>query len=1105
MRSLLIVLATLAVLAVGFWLYVRSQGELPAPYVQQQGAPPVPATLPATAATVGRLGPGEGAWYDRYDPRTRQRTMRIRWEQYEPLEDGRLRVQRPQIELLLKSDDPDDDVAAGRNIIRITGVSGHISTQETVDRARGAPPGLGAGRVPTAGDLSDVTIQLIDEGRVVLTATMNNAFFDSETYEIATRAFEDNGVLVPADQVPVTVVGDYEFEGRGLRLQYNQLERRLEYLRIHRGRRLKVLHPGSFGLGRFGASAGPLAHAPAEPGREPERRPAAGGPIPGIILAAVGRSLPRGTPVATRPAPPVVYHAVLVNDVRIYQGQRQVADAHQMELDFIPADARDNGAGAARDGAAQADAGRAADARKPSAPAPPRRAPGLRAAAAPDRASVAHRADRDVGATAESEAEVEQPIEILWDGPLTIEPLATARPSRLENGYAIVRLIGSERQSVRLDTEQETRRIALTCGRFTFWTLDGGSLLESTPQWPVELRDNLGMKIVAPRIEFAGSDAVIDGPGTGRLPLPSQPPGADDSAAADFLDLTWSQPCILAFADESDQALAIREARFTGEVSIVHPDLRMSATRSMALAFAERPRARPDAAASGTSMPPLKRLEAEGDVVCRVLGKGDADVRQIESQRLEVLTSPTADGDLYVSRIIADGNVLATGADGILRTGRLTMLPQRPTTRPAAPTAALGELIGLEGEFGVDLRSADGRFVQGTRLQMDTEGPWRWLSLRGWPARIGQHDDSIEGSLVLLTQKLRRLDGGGERIESQQWLVPGPGRIQGAQRAGGDAPRLAVITWTESMDGQDDVIMVRGNVLAESSQPDGTRTTISAAQARIVTEAPATQPATAPAAEGAAAGLSPGLLAGRSVRSIELDGGASATSRLDGDDGRLLLLRHLVADRIECHSEAAATDAANAGAARVWRLLIPVPGSMLSVDNRPSATQPATRPAEEMTGRGSLAVSWGERLLYTQSDGALSMTGGVTIVRQGADERPEQRLRITADRLLAEVRHAAGEPTSLVATPTDLVAAASLQKLTLEGRVHVVAKGMDLEAVTAVYDPVAHTLTLRGTDDQRVRSLDENGFETVSYTELVIDTRTLAVKSSRDVRVRSRK
>ena len=70
---------------------------------------------------------------------------------------------------------------------------------------------------------------------------------------MSVKVFTDpaTGANVTADEVPVTVRGrDYDFDGRGMRMSWNERDRRLAKLDVAHGERLVVKHPGKFSEGQ---------------------------------------------------------------------------------------------------------------------------------------------------------------------------------------------------------------------------------------------------------------------------------------------------------------------------------------------------------------------------------------------------------------------------------------------------------------------------------------------------------------------------------------------------------------------------------------------------------------------------------------------------------------------------------------------------------------------------------------------------------------------------------------------------------------------------------------------------------------------------------------
>ena len=200
MRSFLVLIsaAIISVMAFGIYWMMTGAESPPADHRGNRTAKTVNATLPAASETV--LGPGEGAGWDKYDPKTGLLTSRIRVERYQQAKDGKLFVTQPRVDFFMKNG----------QVLRIHGDHGTIVMQETVARSKSGMGGPNLGQ-PRSGDLSDVTLYVLPDAdtpddKATLTLRMNNASFDNETFKIQTEAYRDAaGNLVQGDRVPVTL------------------------------------------------------------------------------------------------------------------------------------------------------------------------------------------------------------------------------------------------------------------------------------------------------------------------------------------------------------------------------------------------------------------------------------------------------------------------------------------------------------------------------------------------------------------------------------------------------------------------------------------------------------------------------------------------------------------------------------------------------------------------------------------------------------------------------------------------------------------------------------------------------------------------------------
>ncbi|MDB5297870.1 MAG: hypothetical protein JWO31_3853, partial [Phycisphaerales bacterium] len=264
-RTILLMLGVLAASAGGFYVYVRTQA--PAPRATKTVAPPPPQPIDRDAGTAGSMGPGDKPWVKVFDS-DKKLSYQFRAGGYEPQHNGPINVADVTAEFfqyVKLSRDPADKRTRTQKV-QITGKTGTVEIQQgpraTADK--GMDRG-GSGGPPKRGLLNDVVIRVfptLAATRPTVTVVTPNAAFDNESFEISTKAYTaPDGTVVPADQVPVTATGDYEFKGRGLTLRWNDLDGRLELLEIAHGEYLYIKDPD--GLRRGGPLGGDADAPPA--------------------------------------------------------------------------------------------------------------------------------------------------------------------------------------------------------------------------------------------------------------------------------------------------------------------------------------------------------------------------------------------------------------------------------------------------------------------------------------------------------------------------------------------------------------------------------------------------------------------------------------------------------------------------------------------------------------------------------------------------------------------------------------------------------------------------------------------------------------------------
>jgi hypothetical protein len=1158
MRILVLLASTLVLAAIGFVMYWTMQSP-DGRHVEAAHTQKHPVTLPTSGEG---FGPGDHVWWTRYDVKG-ERTSRIRVSRYKPLKDGRFFVNDPECDFFLSNG----------QMLHIEGKTGTIVTQENISKSRSSPTGA-PNRSPRSGDLKDVILKLYPTEATTqpsMVMTMNNASFDNETFRIQTEDFEDDsGRRIPGDRVPIQARGDdYDFDGLGLRLQYNDVDRRLEKLQVFHGQRLLVKHPGNLRQDRAAPATRPAAVAliPTKP-------------IDGILLAAADKSAVRDAAPAPKPAPrdnanrrprsPVVvpatrpkeehpspvYRAIFKDSVVITQLDQRLATADEMHVDFVSESNDMMGAGASTQPTTRPGTTRPARARPQRASATTRPATVARAdSSVPDTTiraaatlpttrqfAMAKNASTTKPSTKPTTNPADEPLEIRWTGPLTINPVLGDRPDRIAPGESIVRLIAREGRFVEVNREANGVKNTIHAGTLTHWTLDNGALLEEGAGIPVEMFDTRGTHIVTHTMVFSQDDgtAILYGKSHADLPTedqaaakaPNTPPGAPP-AKPEMMAVDWLDRCMLFFDGDNPDNLVINRADLVGSVGVKTKQIQLNSD-ALNLYFAP-----PDTAATppttqpSRASPALRQLDAFGNVKSILTGpNGPDDLRFLDCDNLKLRTSKAPDGHLYARNVDAIGHVHTKDPKSELRSGYLhavlgvpsTQPTTKPTTRPGKKADMdSGELESLVAHDDVHAVMDDGSTADAVRLDIAVKDGKKAITLQGQPAIISRPNGKLIGEIIHLVP------------ETEELSVTGAGRMDGVQRSAPDQPARPVnITWEKSLLGRGDVIECLGGVVVNTIGSDGSKDVARGRQVILTTTRPTTLPTTQPAVAGkmpppspqarANSGMGKGppttqpiasgkkpttrpgdfdVMGDREIKSVVLDGSAMVTSTILDAQGGLLQLRHLDAERMEMYQDSP----------KAKRLVIPVPGRMLTVDNRPPATQPnatqpgATQPAtadadDPMSMRGKLAFAWQQSLNYDETKKQIVMLGGVQVARQ--DPGSETPMTLTGDTLTADIEpppEPATKPAKSAATaPANpgIPAKMNIKKVHVEGNVEVINGAMHVKAETMDYDPLKHTMTARGAGRKRVEKLNERGQPEASFDEFVYDTVKNTVISSKN-------
>jgi len=1104
MRSALLVFATLLLAVCLFVIYSQMQGPIAARSATQQRGVKGPTSIPAGGGSATQpVGAGEEAWVRRYNEKTAQLESQFRAARYEPQPDGTVFVDKPVAEFFL---------GRGR-FIRIEGTRGSVIMPNTkvVEGGEVRPPPAAP---PSRGQLHDVVISMFDEPapegqtpQPTLTVAMNNTSFDNDTFLITTEAFKDEaGNRIEADQVPVTVRGrDYDFDGRGLRIQWNELNQRLQLLEIAHGESLTVKNRAKFEELQNGAApAGEI---------EPATAPAAAGAARRKRNAGAARTAVATTTPTTKPAVP--YRASFEKDLRITEGDQEIATGALMQVDFVMEK------GASKD---DPSAAAAADSQVGAINAGRRTARRPRAATKPATASTtdADAAEPTTAPATQPAAEL-LPIVVRWTGRLRVMPLELSDEPPLGAEDQIIRLSGTP-----LRMHRDGARIEAAGA--TFHTADGSASLRSSDEVPrVTLRDASGAVVSTPALTYAeeGGVATLKGPGQADIPV-----GKDD--VKENLSAMWAEECVLELPKDEHGETIIRRANLKGSVAIAHPQLDLNSD-ALELAFAApttQPADTPDTADAqpttrGSDAPNLERLLATGSVIAKMKDP-NGPARSVQARTLELRTFATPDGELLPRTIVADGDVLMSEATQSLRAQRVNaMLKQKPkaTTEVTAPEPGFEtelatstepttspttqraddkmELIveSLVAQGAVRLEGPKGEYATAEQLEAyERDGTSEVKLMGAGPSRavVSDGKSTITGPVLIM------------RPQEQKAEVPGGGTLLLAPEPKDGKPAQAPIhvEWTghAALDGKTNLVDLDQGVAFKTVDAEGMMTASKANHLQIVlvdkpttapttepaTElaiAPTTQPASAPTTrprEGLAALQDMDFLANKDPRSAKLSGGVEVESTLLNAAGGIVRRVYMKADEAGYDMEAR-------------QMTVPVAGRLLYEDHRPPEAQ-----RDEDAGpanRGTTAFEWRRQLTYDDAKQVVVMQGDVDINHVPDDEKG-QSFRIATQRVTAEMEQkpkSTTAPTTLPATgpttepanrPGPLPGGIRLKRVTADGGVNVRAKRFHFTATRLTYSPTTGILTAHGAPGDPITLTDEQGQVDSAIESLTWNTKT---------------
>lgn len=996
--------------------------------------PALPASLPAkNDPNASIIGQSSGVFVESRDPRTGRITHKFRAQALDPQRDGTVGVTRPEVRFYGKN---------RGGLIVLEGSQGTVTTSSGGNPDD--PRAIGAS-TPTNGQLNDVTLRFYDEPTdaalkadeerllqtpATITVKIPAVKFDALANRVATFDGTIDGKPVPAERMPVTVRGrDFELDGQGLTLTWNDRTGRLESLVIERGDRLLVTD-----VNRFGGST-LLSHAPLQ-------RPAVAGRhglrfafSPADVLNGVVAVESTTGPATKQAETKDLYNVTFDREVRVTRSGTQVASADALNVAMLLGESKD-------------------DANVTTAPAS---GPTSRSTTRPNRPNRT------------ASTKPADPVEVHWTGKLTVRPAdadLTGQTVELIGAPAWVREGGAEARGNAIRVEPEAGRLRIA---------PGGDVKE------IEIRDADGGSLTstsALSVDKASGRIVVDGPGSLNVPA-NRTSAATTAPATQPTRVAWSRRLKIDLA-ETNRPGAEKPSQYLKEITIdgdadVKSDAMTATAQSLTLAFTEpaadaKP-AKPAADGEGRFAMPaadfshLRMVEAIGAAKLVTVDAKTAREQSMSADRVRIDLKQGTAGPVVTS-LAGDGGVNLRNADGSTLSSASLDVQLDPKAAGEAAGNAFDQIRKLVAAGDVRLLQADGSRASADRVETAAD---HRLKLTGKPAEVATGKGALRGETIDLDP------------ESGNVLVPGPGAFVGTGDAAAGQASAMALSWVGSMsaDATAGVCNLKDGVRVDGTDAKGSRLQVAAGSALIKFETSKADPATRPAGDSAVAGVSL-----ESIRSLQLAEVESiAMSTVDGTRESTIETPTLDIDFV----------AGTVIAPKAGRMLLvsrstpttqPTTQTLVTVE-------PVANDDEGGVGPGSLALAWQDSMNWQMRQGDLTMAGGVRVGFE--KENSDDPIRLNADTLKCTLAPVEPMPQDdgQSANGVDQVAQRlDLKTVNAIGNVTVRSKQISLNAGTLSYELLTDQATASADDQTQLEVFNADGSSQVGFSSFVWNVQT---------------
>jgi YD repeat-containing protein len=579
---------------------------------------------------------------------------------------------------------------------------------------------------------------------------------------------------------------------------------------------------------------------------------------------------------------------------------------------------------------------------------------------------------------------------------------------------------------------------------------------------------------------------------------------------AQALDLTFSRRApgtkptgAVAGSSTLTEGGSLESATFRGDVTVEDPKLKMK-SRELAARFAP--------ASPGAKNSQLKTIDAAGDVAAKF------EDGTLDAQKLHIDTAPDAEGKFQPSRLIADGSAKLTQKTDSLAANHIdaTLVqksaakntsgkkkaPSTISATDASPEKLSLDVGLLKARQNVVLTRSDGTVIHADSL--DADNPANWAVFTGTPVVITRPGDKTKKGVSgdeFRVLKLRLETIGDPALKRYKAIGEGAGSLVYYEGGAEGKPATRTdVSWTHGMvyDGQSNVVQVTGFVTAENKNDRLRINKIQSNQMTLELIDPALERQLI-----APTGSKKGTQTDKSSDKFAIGegmGGARLRRLVARDNVKLTSGDYVETVTPNGKRLDAITRVYITGPVLVYRTVDNVaevigPGAMLVEDYRQAAATKEGTQIEGMklTGRGKTSFEWSKKLTMDKMRGEINYDGDVHMVHvpQGDDQK---YIKLDCQTLTADTANDPGKAPD--PTGPSGFGATRLSRVTATGAVQWLSGDHLITAGNLVYDEPSRSLLLVGPSGRKGQFIDLRQGKPANFDNAIyhLDTRTLEVK-----------